>query len=383
MAEPQGFSFDNWLTSPTFQMGASVLGAPNIGVGLTQGAQSAQAMALSRAKMQGLVDQQNQARRRQEAWNNIFPNGQPNTQHPLLKNVPPEIAALAATYGPDEGLSALQQYQFGREKSALAAAAANRAAELHPYEIAKMKAETDRIKADAESGKTSLTPIYGYDADGNAVVMQPNSRGEAVKTKMPDGVTVSRPPIKVDTGTEIQFVDPVTRQVVRTMPKDVQAAEALKEAGKAEGKKGAVADNVIANAEIGLKTIEQLRNHPGRKYATGALAAVGTLPGTSARGFVGLLDQVKGQAFLDVYDALRGAGQISNAEGDKAQAARARLDRAQTKEDFDAALDDLNSIIKSGLERAKASKAKIQGYQSTARSAAPATSDGFSIKRID
>jgi hypothetical protein len=113
MAEPRGFSFDNWLTSPTFQMGASVLGAPNIGIGLTQGAQSSQAMALSRAKMQGLIDQQNQARRRQEAWNNIFPNGQPNTQHPLLKNVPPEIAALAATYGPDEGLSALQKYQFG------------------------------------------------------------------------------------------------------------------------------------------------------------------------------------------------------------------------------------------------------------------------------
>lgn len=117
---PAPFSLDNWLTSPLFQMGASVLGADNIGQGLTQGAQNANSLAINRLKMQSMQDEWQQKQQMRELYGRVFPNGSPNMEHPLLKGVTPEIATLAATYGPDHGLDALRDYQMKRAASQIA-----------------------------------------------------------------------------------------------------------------------------------------------------------------------------------------------------------------------------------------------------------------------
>jgi hypothetical protein len=87
--------------------------------------------------------------------------------------------------------------------------------------------------------------------------------------------------------------------------------------------------------------------------AVGVLGGLPTIPGTQGRDFAALVDQVKGKAFLEAYQSLKGGGAISEPEGRKATEAIARLDRSQTQEGFDRALNDLESVIKTGVARAQ------------------------------
>jgi hypothetical protein len=113
----------------------------------------------------------------------------------------------------------------------------------------------------------------------------------------------------------------------------------------------------IQAAEISLDTINKLRNHPGLSIITGMSGVVDPrnyLRGTDAQGAQALADQIKGQTFLQAYQTLRGGGQITEVEGQKATDAMGRLNRAQSESDYRAALDDLAQVIQSGLERARA-----------------------------
>lgn len=208
------------------------------------------------------------------------------------------------------------------------------------------------------SRQYGMTPIYGTDAQGNAVMLQVGERGDAVQTRLPDGVKLAPNTSRVDLGTSWGVVDR-SGNIVSTIPKDLAGAERAKVEGKAAGEAATSLNNAIAQGEQVLGTIDQVRNHPGRSQfgATGAgttLPIIGDgLPGTKGRDFVGLVDQLKGQAFLDAFDALKGGGAISETEGKVATQARARLDRAQSKEGFDAALSDLEAVIRRGIENAR------------------------------
>jgi len=65
----------------------------------------------------------------------------------------------------------------------------------------------------------------------------------------------------------------------------------------------------------------------------------------------GRLDQVVGKAFLEAYKTLKGGGQITELEGNKAQAAEARLSTAQRPEDFREALREYRFYIEQGIKR--------------------------------
>lgn len=65
------------------------------------------------------------------------------------------------------------------------------------------------------------------------------------------------------------------------------------------------------------------------------------------------INQLKGQAFLQAFETLKGGGQITEREGIAAQNAIARLDRAQSDEAYVAALNELKDIAQRGLRRAK------------------------------
>ena len=236
-----------------------------------------------------------------------------------------------------------------------------RAAETHPLDMELKRAHAMKYLADAEQaksdiktgGKVSLTPIYGTDADGNPVVMQPNQRGEMQRSKMPDGVTVSRNPIKMDAGTHFVLIDPVTRQPISTIPKDLAGTESAKTQGKAQGQAVIDLPGAIARSEEALATIEKLRSHPGKDWGTGSTGWLPGIPGTQQKDFVELNEQAKGGAFMQAFQMLKGGGAITNIEGDKATKAIARLDRSQSKRGYDAALADLEAVVKSGMERAR------------------------------
>lgn len=134
---------------------------------------------------------------------------------------------------------------------------------------------------------------------------------------------------------------------------DVGFATEQKELAEERSKAKSDLSRINDNANLALKTITSIREHPGRSAGLGWSAISSAIPGSEARGFSNLVDQAKGQTFLEAFNSLRGGGQITEAEGAKATQALARLDRYQSEADFEAALKDLEDVIKAGQKRAQ------------------------------
>ena len=143
-----------------------------------------------------------------------------------------------------------------------------------------------------------------------------------------------------------------------------QQREIAAEAGKAEAKKRAEARVDLPKAEATaaqtLQTIDDLMSHPGRTWATGSI--VGRLPALpgDAYDFKAKLEMAKGQVFLRAYETLKGGGQITQIEGEKAERAMATLDRAQSEEAFLKGLKDLRDAVEAGQRKLRES-AGVQG----------------------
>ena len=121
--------------------------------------------------------------------------------------------------------------------------------------------------------------------------------------------------------------------------------------------------DALATASNALQQIKELRGQPGLSDAVGAknlfsgaaTMAVGLDPiaGTDAANFETRRKQLVGGTFLQAYNTLKGGGQITEVEGQKAQDAIARMSTAQSENEFNKALDDYEAVIKSGVDRAR------------------------------
>lgn len=112
------------------------------------------------------------------------------------------------------------------------------------------------------------------------------------------------------------------------------------------------AQRASISAQIGV--IDKALQHPGREAATGLSGVVDPrnyVPGTNPRDFQVVLDQLGGAAFLQAFESLKGGGQITEVEGKKATDAMARLNRAQSDEEFQQSLQDLRSVMEKGRAR--------------------------------
>jgi len=132
-----------------------------------------------------------------------------------------------------------------------------------------------------------------------------------------------------------------------------------KEAGQIEAKTRTEAELAVPGSEMMAGTvgnyIDELKNHKGKKFSIGAMSVIPTqmTPGTSRVDFKARLDQLKGGAFLEARQLLKGGGQITDFEGKRAEAAMARLDSAQNEESFDAALEDFRTAVHDGVAKLK------------------------------
>ena len=105
------------------------------------------------------------------------------------------------------------------------------------------------------------------------------------------------------------------------------------------------------NSTIGL--LKAIKTHPGKGYAVGKSSVMPMVPGTQAFDFKTRLEQMQGKQFLEAYQQLKGGGTITEIEGNKAEAAMARLSRAQTEPAFDGALDEFIGVLETGYNRAR------------------------------
>lgn len=345
--------FDERILSPLFLGGAALLSGEGMG-GALRGMQVGAGFQDQRRQ---LAEQERQKQQFQGLLADPSVTGA----------IPEPMLRIAQMAGPTAGADHLAKYLDPA-----------RDADLAYKKALTQKAMKEANDAGATFGKSGN--IFQDPKTGQFYSVQFGSNGQKLVEPIGGGLTPSRGVGEVDTGTGTEIIDKATGLPVRTVKKDVFGAASEKAQGEAQGNAVVALPTIEATADRALKTIGQIRTHPGKQYGVGAVGIMPGVPGTWQKGFVTLVDQAKGQTFLEAFNSLRGGGAITEAEGRKATEAFARLDRAQRAEDFDAALSDLEAVIKEGVRVAR-EKAAAGGRAQTAPSSP--TAAGWSLKRID
>jgi len=304
--QQQGFSLDNWMTSPLFQMGAGVLGAPNIGQGLMQGSQAASQFAT--------------ARQRQQRDAEMFPLQKQLLQSQVESaNDPLKRQLLQAQVNKaNEPATSddIREFQFAK-KDGFAGGFAD---------WMKQKREMN--------GQTAQQVTWGTDAQGNYVAMQASRDGKLVQSQLPQGVV------------------PVPAEVLAY--RKTQANQQ----GEASGKARANLPVVETQAKLMKDALDAVESDPYLPTMTGFAANYRPNISKEAVASQARIDQVQGKAFLQAFEGLRGAGAITVEEGAKATASISRLQAmAVGTDEYKRALNDVRKEIDAlvSLARQKAS----------------------------
>lgn len=197
-------------------------------------------------------------------------------------------------------------------------------------------------------------------------------------------------------GTLINTVDP--NDAASNYDFDPSIVAFQRASGTAQGKigGGTLANLPIAaqTAQNALDTVAKLRADQAGQSQTFGTYGVGplqipdqfglTMPGTPKADFRATLQQAGGQAFLNAYQQLKGAGAISDAEGQKAGAAISRMmDPNISQSAFNAALDDYEAIIKAGYQRLTQQAATTGADPSTMPQLGPPTGTNAASGPVD
>ena len=129
-------------------------------------------------------------------------------------------------------------------------------------------------------------------------------------------------------------------------------------------------DALIGKRDEKGSLLKGQKPHPGFANAVGAGLPLRFIPGTDESDFQSRFDQIKGGAFLQAFETLKGGGQITVIEGDKATAALNRMGLAQSEKEFVQAAREFQSLVRTGVERAKKMAGRSGGE------AAPAAGGG-------
>jgi hypothetical protein len=126
------------------------------------------------------------------------------------------------------------------------------------------------------------------------------------------------------------------------------------------------------------QTVTDLMEHPGFSGSVGAknqsyLFGLKSQPvaGTKEADFKAMLDQVQGGAFLQAFQSLRGGGQITQVEGEKATQAIVRAQQSQSEEGFKKSMNDFLSVLDKAEKRATSGEIVQQPSTPAATAAAP------------
>ena len=121
------------------------------------------------------------------------------------------------------------------------------------------------------------------------------------------------------------------------------------------------------DAMIGDATVDSTGNivkgkikpHSGFEGAVGfsgitsGFGAAGYVPGTDVSDFKARFKQLEGQGFLQAFESLKGAGQITEIEGAKATAALNRMSLSTSEKEFIKAAREFQDNLKQGIENVR------------------------------
>lgn len=371
MAQPEETGlvgmFRNFSENPLLLAGLGLMSASgqgkDVGTGLMQGMQMAQ---------QGLKS--GDERRKKSNLQQLLAGGAG------MEGVPAPLLNIARATE-DPGI--LAQYALKKEFS-------DGTGDIKEFEYAKKQGFggtfADWMTQKRAAGGYGKTPIYGVGPDGKPVIMQIGSEGKAIQTQMPEGVQISRDPIKLDAGTHFVIIDPITRQPVATIPKDVAGAASQKAVGEARGQAQVDLPKVESSSQALLDKIGGVANDPNLGNVTGWQANFPTFM-PSSHDTEAKIAQLGGSAFLQAFESLKGGGAITEMEGQKATAAMARLTNLkQSDAGFKQALEDFKSEVvrlqQLARTRAGGGQAQQPAPMAPPPPSAPAMPEGWSIQRV-
>ena len=221
------------------------------------------------------------------------------------------------------------------------------------YRQQQLAIERERLAKSGQGGDGIFgTPILGQDENGNTVVMALGKNGQLVRAAGPDGVKVMGP---FDRASETA-------------------------AGKTQGTNAGNLPNALAAGDRIVRGVDDLLSDPGLSRLTGPVQS--WLPNVSgdANRAQSRLDQIQGGTFLQAYNDLRGGGQITEKEGEKATAAYNRLSSTGMSDaDYRNALAEFKAEVLKLMDiaRQRAGQGGFQPPQS------PAAGDGGNADDID
>lgn len=266
----------------------------------------------------------------------------------LSKNAPPEIAQAvqAGVLTPGEAYKTVLESRTKRPGNLLTVGK-----NLYNSETGDWISPPAGVGG--EDQEYGLNPQYGVDANGNPVILQLSKGGTSKQTALPDGVTLSKEPIRLDAGTHFVLLDPITRQPIGQIPKNVAEVQRQQELGTAQGKAESSAPGDLQAGQNALTLIDSIRNDPYKERGTGFSSFGNSIRGTGGYDFQNKVEQAKSGAFLTAIQQMRGLGALSNTEGQAATAAVTRMNTSTSMEEFDAALNDYETIVRQGIAKAQ------------------------------
>lgn len=117
----------------------------------------------------------------------------------------------------------------------------------------------------------------------------------------------------------------------------------------------------------------------GDVYTLGIPGVAQLTPGSDAANFKALYDQVTSGAFLQAFNSLRGAGAITEKEGEKATSAITRMKLSQSEPEFIKAAMEYQDVIRKGVAKAQ-SRVTGAGGAAPASPATPGVIDFRSLR---
>jgi hypothetical protein len=245
--------------------------------------------------------------------------------------------------------------------------------------------ETPSVTAPGGAETARPTPGVVMDADGTVVG---EYTGEPEAALPEPAVPAVEPPAPA--GTEevqgiMQRIEALTNQFnaiaanegnTSAIQTQLNAAYAELEAARERGEQAAVdaiaSEDAAISAQNGIALLQRLSEAPDAvlenivgqyqgaldptdpQASAAARVAAATALGEDASALLGIIRQITGQEFLEAFRSLRGGGQITQIEGERALAARQRLtNRFVSPEEYRQAIAEVLRVYENALARAQ------------------------------
>jgi hypothetical protein len=245
------------------------------------------------------------------------------------------------------------------------------------------------IPADvAEDVAQMPLPETGVGFDFNSLNVQTREDFDALPSEQQELLKAMKRGVQFTPESAAQFItSQMTRRMEAESKTQVQSSDPVRQAQqkRLEAESSSMETQRVQRKQATLDTIGSMRStindvltHPGFSGSVGAknqayLFGLKSEPiaGTKEADFKALLDQVQGGAFLQAFESLKGGGQITQIEGEKATQAIVRAQQSQSEEGFKKSMNDFMSVLDRAEKRATSGETAQQPSAPAATAAAP------------